>query len=235
MNIIEIYNAVQDKVREEQNGSLTISSFNIKSKSAEIRLLDYLSGDVEGIKPPEPYTTMKVRDWLTYFLKSEKLVVEEGMLEKPSDFYMEENASIIGSYKDEQCDEVVTVNGCDTPIEILDGAVYDQRCFTYIKSLQPSIKKPIAKIVGNNFVFNPSDLGSINLTYKRYPVFGEVKVKIDPVYNDEVPDPVTSINYEWPDFARGLLIFFICEQYPVSTRENAFAEQLQLEGKSVRK
>lgn len=234
MNVIEIYNAVADKVKPEQNGALAISSFNIKSKSAELRLLDYLSGDVQGITPPEPYTTQKLRDWLSYLLFTKPGIVENGVFEKPDDYYMFENMAIIGSYKDDNCGNEIVQEGCDTTIELLDGAVFDNRCNTHIKSLRPSIKKPIAKIVGKNFEFNPADLGSIKLTYKRYPVYGEVKVAIDPIYNDEVPDSATSIDYEWPDFARGLLIWFICQQYPTGTREAALAQQLNNEGKSVR-
>lgn len=234
MNVVEIYNAIADKIKPEQNGTLAISSFNIKSKTAELRLLDYLSGDVSGITPPEPYTTQKVRDWLSYFLFTQNGIVEGGGFEKPADYYMFENMAIIGSYKDDDCGDEVLREGCDTPIELLDGAAYDERCKTKIKSLKPSIKKPISKIVGQNFQFNPKDLGSIKLTYKRYPVFAVVKVMVDPIYNDEVPDPATSINYEWPDFARGLLIWFICQQYPTSTREAALAQQLNNEGKTVR-
>lgn len=234
MNIIEIYNAVADKVKPEQNGTLAISSFNIKSKTAELRLLDYISGDVEGIKPPEPYTTLKVKDWLSYFLKTQTGVTEEGRFAKPDDYYMFESMTIIGSYKDENCGEPIVHVGCDTSIELLDSAVYDKRCFTHIKSLKPSIKKPITRIVGNEFEFNPADLGSIKLVYKKYPEYGQVKIKIDPVFNDEVPDPATSIDYEWPEFARGLLTWFICQQYPTGTREAALTQQLAVEAKSVR-
>lgn len=234
MNIIEIYNAVADKVKPEQNGTLAISSFNIKSKTAELRLLDYISGDVAGVAPPEPYTTQKVRDWLSDFLFKQPGVVENGIFEKPEDYYLFDSMAILGSYKDDDCGEEIIRAGCDTPIELLDSAVYDARCFTHIKSLKPSIKKPISKIVGNNFEFNPSDLGSIALTYKRYPVFGEVKVMVDPVYNNEVPDPNESINYEWKDYARELLVWFICQQYPTSTRETSVRQQLEAEGKSAR-
>lgn len=223
-----------DKVKVEQNGSLTFTSYNIKSRLGELRLLDYLSGDVEGLKPPEPYTTQKVRDWLTYFLISVKRLVQDGTLAKEPDYYMWEAASLIGSFKDELCGEPVTITGCDTPIELLDVAVFDARCQTYIASLKPSLKKPIAKSVGKNFEFLPVDLGSVKITYKRLPVFGEIKTTIDTVYNIEIPDPATSIPYEWPEFARPLLTWFIAQQYSVSNREKALTEQLLVEGKTVR-
>lgn len=234
MDSVSIYFDVIDKVKEEQNGSVSISSFNRKSRIAELKLLDYLSGDVEGLKPPEPYQNEKIRDWLTVLLTPVKRVVENGVLAKEENYYMFENASVIGSYRDEHCGEEVIITGCDTPIELLDGAVFDKRCGTHIESLKPSIKKPIAKLVGENFEFNPKDLGSINLTYKRVPVFGEVKVKVDPVYMNEIPDPATSINYEWPEYSRPLLVWFISQEYAVSNRETNLTQQLQAEGKSTR-
>ena len=89
-------------------------------------------------------------------------------------------------------------------------------------------------MVGNAFETMPKDLGSAVLYYVRYQKFGEVKVKIDAVYNDEIPDPATSIDSEWPEFAREFLIYFITKQYTASTRERALTEQNEVAGKSVR-
>lgn len=234
MNIIEIYQAVQDKVREEQNGVLTIASFNIKLKSASIWLQDYLTGDIEGIKPPEPYTTQKLRDFLSILLTTTTGIVEGGLFAKPENYYMWDAFSIIGSWKDEECGEEVIRIGCDTPIEILDGDVFNSRCQTHIKSLQPSIKKPIAKIVGNSFQCLPEDLGSVKLTYKRYAIPGEVKVVYDPLYGQDVPDPVNSIDSEWPDYALNLLVWRISASYATANREDNLKQQLQVDGKSAR-
>ena len=83
------------------------------------------------------------------------------------------------------------------------------------------MRKPIARIVGENFEYAPIDLGSVELIYTKYPVPAEVKVTVDTVYNNEIPDPINSVDYFWPEFARNLLIYFITQQYPVGTREKA--------------
>lgn len=234
MDIISLYKDVMDRTAVEQNGGITIEKFNRFNRIAELRLLDYLSGDVEGIKPPEPYSNQKVRDWLSIFITPHKAVVSNGSFAKPANFYRYESNAIIGSYLDDVCGKETFVSKGDTPIEILDAPQFDKRCETYIKSLLPSIKKPIGKMVGNTIETKPKDLGSVVLYYVRYPVFGEVKIKVDQVYNDEVPDPATSINSEWPEFAREFLIYFITKQYTPSTREKALAEQNELTGKSAR-
>lgn len=234
MDIISLYNDVLDRTATEQNGSITISKFNRFNRIAELRGLDYLSGDVEGVKPPEPYSTQKLRDWLSIFIKSDNFQVQNGSFTKPTDFYRYESNAIIGDYRDEVCGKDVLVSNGNTPIELLDSQQFDSRCQTFIKKLKPSAKKPIGKMVGNTIETMPVDLGSVKLYYVRYPVFGEVKVKIDPIYNDEVPDEATSINSEWPEFARNFLLYFIVQQYPASTREKALVEQNEVINKSPR-
>lgn len=234
MDVVSVYNDVLDRTATEQNGTISIKKFNRFSRLAELRLLDYLSGDISGVTPPEPYTTEKLRDFLSVMLKSEPVQSKDGVFTKPGDYYKFDSSSIIGSYKDDHCGEEVIVSGEDTPIEILDGPQFTSRSKTYIKSLKPSIEKPIGKMVGNKIETLPKDLGSAKLYYIKYPVFGEVKVKVDNVFNEEVPDEVNSVNYEWPESCRNLLVYFICQQYPLSTRERAFVEQNELVNKGPR-
>lgn len=233
--IIELYNAVNDKVRPDENGSISLTSFNIKNKAAGLNLLDYITGDVEGVKPPEPYLTQKNRDWLAWLIKKYPAQVSNGVMQRPADFYRFESLKVIGSYLDENdCGEVAIVHNADTPIDLLDSQAFDQRQITHIKSLRPSANKPIAKMTEDGFEFAPKDLGSVKLEYVHMPVFGEIKVKHDPVYNEDVPDDANSINPSWPDFAFNLLVWFISRAYGVGNRERSLQEQLQVEGKSVR-
>jgi hypothetical protein len=159
--------------------------------------------------------------------------VTDGKMPRPADYYSFENLSTIGSYRDELCGDPVVIEGCNTPIELVDGQIFESRCQTHIESLKPK-NKPIAKLVGMNFEFAPADMGSVKLNYKRVPVFGKILVKHDPVYNEDVPDTDTSTNYEWPEFARRMLVWFISQQYGVANREQALTQQLQVEGKTVR-
>lgn len=234
MDIISVYNDYLDRTGAEQNGGTSIAKFNRYSKIAELRLEDYLSGDISGVTPPEPYTTEKLRDFLSIMLKSENVQVQDGSFAKPDDYYKFDSSAIIGSYRDELCGKEVLITGEDTPIEVLDGPQFTMRSQTYIKSLRPSAKRPIGKMVGKRIETLPVDLGSVKLYYIRYPVFGEIKVKVDTVYNNEVPDEATSIDYEWDENVRNLLLYFITQQYPVATREKAFVEQNELVGKGPR-
>lgn len=223
-----------DRVSPEMNGSLGIQEYNRYSKLGELRLLEWLTGNISG-QPgyPEPYSTQKVKDFLSPFIATEKKQVENGIAEKPSQYYMWERAAVIGDRLDELCGEPVLITGVDTPIELLDSGAFDARSQTHIKSLKPSIRKPICKLVGDSILCLPKDLGSIAIEYKRYPVFGDLKTMIDPIYNNEVVDVAGSIPYEWKDYARELLVFFIVEQYPIKTRENAVQQQQQLVRKTA--
>lgn len=234
MDINSIFLDVCDRVAPEMNGSITIQKFNRFSRLAELDLLDWLSGNLNGLPGyPEPYSTLKVRDYLTPVLVSKPLQIENGSVTKPDNYYLWDRAAIIGTRRDELCGDDVIISGVDTPIDLLDGATFDARANTHIKSLQPSILKPICKQVGNEIKFLPKDLGSIILEYKKYPVYGELKMKIDPVYNTEVVDTDNSINYEWGEYARKPLVFIITQYYGAGTREKAVQEQNNLIGKSA--
>lgn len=229
MDVNSVYLNVMDRVSPEMNGSLGIQEYNRYSKLGELRLLEWLTGNISG-QPgyPEPYSTQKTKDFLSPFINTEKKQVENGIAEKPSDYYMWERAAVIGDRLDELCGEPVIITGADTPIELLDSAAFDARSQTHIKSLKPSIRKPICKLVGDSILCLPKDLGSIAIEYKRYPVFGQLKMMIDDVYKNEVVDVTGSTPYEWGEYARELLVFFIVEQYPVKTRETALQQQQQL-------
>lgn len=223
-----------DRVVPEQNGNVLFTRFNRFSKLAELKLLNWLTGEISGSQQgyPTPYTTEKVRDLLSPLLASEKIQVENGTCNKPDGYYMFERAAIIGDRRDELCGEDVIITGIDTPIELLDAAVFDNRSQTYIQSLKPSIKKPICKIVGNEYHFLPKDLASIIIEFKRYPVYAELKATVDTVYNIEIVDLATSIDYEWGEYAREPLLFFMTQFFGAGTRESAIQQQNSLVSKA---
>lgn len=236
MDVNSIFLDVCDRVVPEQNGSIVFSKFNRFSKLAELRLLNWLSGNITGDQNgyPTPYTTEKSRDFLAPVLRTDKKQVQDGIADRPDDYYLFERMAIIGDRRDELCGEDVIITGVDTPIELLDAAVFDSRSQTYIKSLKPSLRKPIAKLVGKVFHFLPVDIGSIIIEYKAYPTpYGELKTTVDPVYNIEVVDTTTSVPYVWDDSVREDLIFFITQFYAGGTRETALVQQNAAIGKTA--
>lgn len=224
-----------DNVNTAENGNLSYAMFNRISKRSELRMLDFLSGDVENLKPPMPYTSQKVKDWLAPFITPYPKQVEKGKITRPEDYYSYENMYRLGNGDTTECgDEEVGEDGCNTPIELLDGKKFTTRCQTFIEGLKPSFKKPIAQAVGRTFEFLPKDLGSITLEYVRYPVFGRIVTKMDTARNDEIIDTLASKNYEWDEYARELLVYFITDTFAIHTRETALKQQNQATGKTVR-
>lgn len=223
LSIVEIYDdVVKDTANADQNGQINYAMFSRLSRRAELRLLDWLSGDVANERMPAPWVTQKNKDWLSPFIKKYPTQVINGFISRPSDYYLYEDFYRIGSKVSDSCDDEDLVDECNTPIEMLDGQQFYERCRTYIEELKPSIYKPITKLVGDKFELRPKDLGSVELEYIRIPVFGSITGIVDPVFNDEVPDVI--VNYEWDERSRPLLVWFIVDEYSNHTREQALKQ-----------
>lgn len=217
MDIISVYNDVYFQINKD-GGYLSIDDFNALSKRTELKVLDYISGDITGQVPPIPNLTQKNNDWLSKFITPYRKNVVDGFIDKPKDYYgFEELYRINGTKKD--CEGEVYIP--NAPIELLSASKFSYRATTFIKELKPSATKPIAKIVGDKFEFLPKDLGSVQLSYIRYPDFGKIVSKIDEQYNDVVPDPLKSKDYEWDEWAREFFVYYICQAFSIHTRENA--------------
>lgn len=221
LSVIETYTSTLDRINKDENGDLSIDKFNRFSKLAELRLIDWLSGDPSNEKAPIPYLSQKNKDWLQRFIAKYPAHVTGGIINIPADFYAYENMYKLGSPLASDCNEDVSDGQkCNQEIEVLDGDAFNIRCRTHIQRLQPK-NKPIAKQLGNTFEFAPNDLGSVVLEYIRYPKYGQIVSMKDTTYNDLVPDPAASTNYEWPEFALEPLVFFISDLFFDGTREQA--------------
>ena len=237
INSYDLYLSANDKINSDENGSFSFMKFNRSSWIGQLKLMDWISGDISGVVPPEPYKTQKNRDYLSPFITKYLKQVQAGVIEKPSDYYLWDNAYLLGDYEDSvDCgnENAVKIVGCNTPITLLSSDVFYTRCHTYIEGLQPSFKKPIAKGIGNTFEFLPMDLGSVTIEYVRYPVRGKIGVKLDPIYNEEVYDPATSVDFEWSAYAQDLLAWFIADEFSNGTREQALKQFNAATGKTVR-
>lgn len=221
MNVITVYDNVIDRIGENENAHLSFAKFNRFSQLTELQVIDWLTGNADIIPAP-PF--QKNKDWMSVFIKKSAQQVTGGVINKPDDYYTYDNFYRIGAKVEAACDDDEAPEMCNTPIEILDGQQYYVRCRTYIEEKKPSFKKPIAKIVGNTFEVLPNDLGSVVLEYVRRPIFGEIKEIHDPVFNEDVPNPNTSINYEWPDSVRPVFVWFIADMFANYTREQALKQ-----------
>lgn len=237
ISVISIYEDVtKDSANTAENGELGILQFTRLSRRAEISLFNWLTGDPAGIQPPTPYLTQKNKDWLSPFITKFPAHVVDGFITRPANYAAYENFYRLGSGTNSDCDEDETVSQdeCNIAIELLDGQKFYQRCNTFIEGLKPSLNKPIAKMIGNTFEVLPKDLGSVTLEYIRRPKYAEIKTKVDVVYNEVVPDPLTSIDYEWQEEVRDVLIYIITDYYANNTRENAIKEFNMITGKQLK-
>lgn len=234
----KVYQKVSDALLQEANGNLSFDLFNRYSELAELDLLDWLSGDIRGNNPPTPYTTQKDLDFLSTFIKKEKLIAGDGHITFPKDYYSFENMYMLGVYgrDNSECSgeekEWNILDDSNTPIELLSGSQFTMRCNTFIDGLQPSFKKPIAKVVGKTFEFMPKDLGSIGLEYYRYPKFAQIKTTVDTQFNQQIVDESATDNYEWDDKAMPVLIWFIVNRFADRTSNKSMKEFNNSTGKT---
>lgn len=215
MDVYEIYQDCLDGINKDNNGYLSVDLFNRLSWTAQLRLLDWLTGDVAGIVPPL-FDTQKNRDWISDFIIAYPRQVENGKATKPSTYYLYQAGYKINGTINNDCDEDAEQEYTivpNTTITLLDNSKFDLRVNTYIKSLKPTITNAICKVVGRDFVFNPADIGSIGIEYVRYPVRAKLVMKDDIVYNEEVYDSVNSIDFEWQEYARPILTWFIVDSF----------------------
>lgn len=232
----KIFDAVSDSINTEENGELSLSLFQRLSDRAELRLIDYLSGDVENQKPPFPYTSQKLREWLTPLIVRKKLQVVNGIVDKPADWYMFEDSNIIGSSNQLDCETKKPIKDVnpDVQIKLVDAQVFSKRKNSFIKLLRPSPRAPLATMVGTTIEFAPADTGSIVLSYIRYPKFAVVKTKKDDQFNQEIIDESASINYEWGLWALDPLTNIVVDLFADHIREGALKQMNAATGKLVR-
>lgn len=223
---------IKDSINKWESGYASIEMFNRLSRRAELRIIDWLTGDVEGVKPPEPWLTQKNKDWLSPFIARYRASVTNGFIDKPSDYYRFEGFKRLTERVDDDCEDERESN--EPNITLLDSDKFNQRTTTYIISKRPSLKKAIAQMVGNQIEVRPRDIGSVELLYIRYPKFAVIGSKVDPVYNDVVPDDNNTTHYEWGEWARPVIIYFITSFFADHIREQALKQFNQATGKGER-
>lgn len=228
----EVYNDAKDLINPQENGQFTYALFNRWSWVAQLKLMEWLSGDVAGITPPEPYATQKNRDWLSDFTVKYPANVINGTLERPNDYYL--FSDLYSLYRETDCGDEEEMEIKKYTIDLLDNSKFNGRANTYIKSLKPNIKRAIAKQVGKEFDFCPDDIGSVVLEYLRYPKKAFIAAKTDETYNVQVPDLDNTVDFEWNEMSRPLLVWFIVDAYANRTRETAIKQNNLLTGKTVR-
>lgn len=227
ITIKSVYDDVLFQISKE-NGVLTISDFNRLSKRAENKLLNWVTGNLEGVTLPQMYTTQKDKDFVSPFIAEHKAMLVGGKLDKPDDYYLYENSyglslediECVGEEDDKECGEGEEKNKVlSNQATLLNSDEFNLRKKTRIKGLKPSVEVPICKEVGNSFEYAPDELPAVVLEYVRYPLYAVAVGAIDATYNQEVIDEAASTNYEWKEYARDVLVWIIVDMFSNSTRD----------------
>jgi len=222
----------------DENGYWSYDLFNQGIRIASNRVLDYITGDSSMQTLPISYSTQKAKDFISNLITPYSATITNGVITKPDDYYHYDNLytlslSETGCEEDEtSCDEDTPVAEIiKTPVEMLDGQQFYVRAQTYIKGLKPSPQKPICKMIGNTIEFLPRELGSCTLEYIRYPIYGEIKTMIDPVYYNIVADPNTSVDNEFGEWARELLLYYLVQGFSTHISQRSLYEMNENSGK----
>lgn len=224
INVIELYNHTLDTINKSQNGTMTIPQFNRFLKRASLGLLRWLTG---GVAPNPNLPALNINQKDIDYLK--QFVVEKeysGEFQVPEDYFGFVSLTTIGKFDaDAPCDEEnIVEEQCDTTITVLDKPKFQGRCGSFIDGLSPTQGSPIAYQVNNGFKFSPKDIGNVRLTYIKYFQYGELKTKIDPVYYNQVPDTVTSVDSELGEWAIDYLVTSISGYFSDYTREQSLKQ-----------
>lgn len=232
ISVTEVFQHCEDRINVETNGQLSLTMFNRFSKIGELRLMEWLTGDINAMIPPEPYLSQKNKDWLSTFITPKSFNVTNGEIPKPADYYRFESiVSLSGSIECGKSEEMVVSKN---PITLLSSKdKFYSLVRTNIEELKPTIEDPIAYL-GSNFEFYPTDIGSVILEYVRYPKYAKISVVTDVTLGIEVADEANSINYEWDEWAIEVLVFFIVDAFANRVREQALKQTNVLTNKTVR-
>jgi len=227
---ISVYENVGDNASFAENGAMKFSQFNRIGEMANLWMVSHFTGGDTGLTPPANYITQKNKDYIQHLINTNySKSVSNGEMAKPDNYYLYERMYRIGHKDDIVCgDDNDVITGKNTPIELLDGAQFEDRKDTPIEECRPTADKPIATFEGDVFYFAPRSLGTVNLRYIRYPVAGKIVTKLDTVYKKLVPDPALSTSFDWPEFARPLLVWFIVDGYATFSRESQLAQKAEL-------
>lgn len=223
----------------DENGYWSYELYNQGIRIASNRVLDYITGDSANQTLPISYSTQKAKDFISNLITPYPSPITNGVITKPADYYHYDNLYILSLKNKEGCSDDGTDCETDdiqeeiikTPVEMLDGQQFYVRAQTYIKGLKPSPQKPICKMIGNTIEFLPRELGSCTLEYIRYPIYGEIKTMIDPVYYNIVADPATSINNEFGEWARELILYYLVQGFSTHISQQSLYQMNEASGK----
>tara|TARA_R100001509_G_scaffold158478_1_gene123673 strand:+ start:59 stop:817 length:759 start_codon:yes stop_codon:yes gene_type:complete len=244
ISVIEVYNAVRDLANKDQKGFVTPNVFNTFADVAQQNVFSKILENLVqakalrmGQRDPGAGESIYrgVEDDLSEYIKEQKLQTsndpnltgDSNMFKKPLDFYKMISMRVEGDER--------------TPIEL----VYRPDQMSHIMSSNlsaPTELFPVALVSKSIEVF-PSDVGSVIMTYYRYPysrypsnngpfVKGECDFSSSPrfsVINEDsngfyVNDILNSRDFDLPERFKGDVVKEICKMIGVRLRDASLSQ-----------
>lgn len=196
INVLTLYNYVNDLARKHRSGGYTSDEqFNRINRSVEIAVFQHFSKRVEE--------TQDVVDHLNPFVVYNALFAtdKQGRVTLPSDYAHRMSVGGVYIKNPKECGENVTITRY--PCRYLRNYEVPFVTSSVIKAVKPSMDTQTFYHIfrNNNIDVLPEGLFWVELTYLRYPVYGEIKFTMAEVDGEDVLtyDPVTSKDLEWND------------------------------------
>ena len=194
IDVLYLYNYINDLARKNRSGGYTSDEqFNRTNKSAEIALFQHFAKIYED--------TQDIVDHLNPFVVYNNLLPTDkaGHLAFPSDYAHRINVGGLFIENPAECGEDVTITRY--PCVYLRNDEVNQVQSSTLKQVLPSVATKTFYHVfrNNNIDILPDGLFWVELTYLKYPVYGEIKFTMSSVNGEDVLtyDPVLSKNLEW--------------------------------------
>lgn len=224
ISVVGVYNDVRFRVNKE-NGFLSTQEFNDASWMAQLSMIDWITGGSSGTEVPQLYLNQKNRDWISFLIEKYQVTVSDGIFTKPVNYYLFENLYKVNGPTTIVIDgSPVAMDIPDYPISLLSNNKFNVRANSNIEELKPSLDSAISKMFLNKIQILPKNIGDVILEYIRYPIKSLLVTVRDTTYQEDVPNENASTHFEWGEYARGLLVWFIVDEIANHTREGALKQ-----------
>lgn len=236
MDIGEIYQFVNFELNKYQSGSFDPAEFN------QVLAATYLDPFKIKIGLPEEYQLggatarqnyqdgQTITDDLRLFIKTDTLVKgANGFFAYPAD-YVRHSAS--------EYDLIVNSNNCggapDITAQPIEPVTDEEKKFRKSNSIiAPDNEYPIITFEDGGFLINPTNIARFRLTYLRMPVKPVFGYTYDPVTQEVVYDPNTSVQLEYPVIMHNDYCAMLIKYISLNIRDKAaeeFGEKRQIQG-----
>jgi hypothetical protein len=222
INVIQLYNTINTLAKVYHAGYDSKEDFNNKLKATEIGLLKLFHDWDED--------DQTVTDFLLPFRVNGPLLAnDKGFVTLPEDYAFK--SSILGVYTENPCD-------ANNPTIIKPIPAFQLRSNEVAMVLNSAIAKPSMEHKRYYYTFRnggiqlfPEQLRAIEMTYLRYPKYGQIDFTYSIVGGEDVavPNAETSVNLQWKDVTFEYFKYAMLFLLGVELKETALINASQME------